>query len=115
LNGKLKVSGRRHRPQIIRLAVLVADTATDHVRHTGQNYDYELNEVFFKDLDYAVPTISAAVGETTAETISSVMSGGRRDRASDLRRFWLSDATVPGRNHRQEAPCSIFMEAGNRC
>ena len=46
------------RPEIIRLAVTIKrlDTYTDHVLvHTGQNYDYELNEVFFEDLGLRKP------------------------------------------------------------
>ena len=48
------------RPEIIRLSrVLVAlDKSCDHVIiHTGQNYDYELNEIFFKDLEIRIPDI----------------------------------------------------------
>ena len=46
------------RPEIIRLARVIAalESHTDHVLvHTGQNYDYELNEVFFEDLDLRRP------------------------------------------------------------
>lgn len=46
------------RPEIIRLSRVMAalDRHTDHqIVHTGQNYDYELNEVFFKDLDIRKP------------------------------------------------------------
>ena len=46
------------RPEIIRLSRVMAllDDHLDHVIvHTGQNYDYELNEVFFQDLDLRMP------------------------------------------------------------
>ena len=46
------------RPEIIRLAATIKrlDATTDHVLvHTGQNYDYELNEVFFEDLGLRRP------------------------------------------------------------
>jgi len=46
------------RPEIIRLARVMAllDEHTHHIIvHTGQNYDYELNEVFFKDLELRKP------------------------------------------------------------
>ena len=46
------------RPEIIRLSRIInkLDTFTDHkLVHTGQNYDYELNEIFFKDLDIRQP------------------------------------------------------------
>src|SRR3990172_8542979 len=46
------------RPEIIRLSRVIAllDECTNHVLvHTGQNYDYELNEIFFKELDLRKP------------------------------------------------------------
>ena len=46
------------RPEIIRLSRIIPklDEFTDHILvHTGQNYDYELNEIFFKDLDLRKP------------------------------------------------------------
>ena len=48
------------RPEIIRLSRVIArlDQHCDHVLvHTGQNYDYELNQIFFDDLGFASPTI----------------------------------------------------------
>jgi UDP-N-acetylglucosamine 2-epimerase (non-hydrolysing) len=111
------------RPEIIRLSrVLVAlDAATDHVLvHTGQNYDYELNEVFFKDLGLRRPDhFLAAVGETTAETIGNVMS--KVDAVIESERpeafLVLGDtnsclAVIIAKKRR----VPIFhMEAGNRC
>ena len=48
---------------------------TDHILvHTGQNYDYELNEVFFKDLGLRAPDVYMnAAGKTPAETIGNVL------------------------------------------
>ena len=46
------------RPEIIRLSRVIPklDKYTNHILvHTGQNYDYELNEIFFKDLDIRKP------------------------------------------------------------
>ena len=50
------------RPEIIRLSAVInklnKSSAVEHVLvHTGQNYDYELNEVFFEDLDIRKPDI----------------------------------------------------------
>ena len=57
--SKLKVSTiLGTRPEIIRLSRVMArlDTLTDHrIVHTGQNWDYELNEVFFSDLSVRKP------------------------------------------------------------
>jgi UDP-N-acetyl-L-fucosamine synthase len=67
------------RPEIIRLSAVIhklnASSAIDHVLvHTGQNYDYELNEVFFKDFDLRKPDyfLNAAVGGPV-ETIGNIL------------------------------------------
>ncbi len=65
------------RPEIIRLSRVMArlDEFTDHVIvHTGQNYDYELNEVFFKDLDVRKPDHFLGVGGgTLGETLGNIL------------------------------------------
>ena len=65
------------RPEIIKLASTIKelDKYTEHILvHTGQNYDYELNEVFFKDLGLREPDIYLnAAGENAAETIGNVI------------------------------------------
>ena len=65
------------RPEIIRLSRTIGalDEACDHVLvHTGQNYDYELNQVFFEDLGLRQPDIFLnAAGENAAETIGKVI------------------------------------------
>lgn len=67
------------RPEIIRLSAVIkkldSSEAIDHVLvHTGQNYDYELNEVFFKDFDLKKPDyfLDAATG-TAVETIGNIL------------------------------------------
>ena len=67
------------RPEIIRLSavlnVLDKSDAIDHILvHTGQNYDYELNEVFFKDLNLRKPDyfLNAATG-TAIETVGNIL------------------------------------------
>jgi len=66
------------RPEIIRLSRVIAalDRYTDHVLvHTGQNYDYELNDIFFDDLDIRKPDYYlGAAGKTPAETVGMVIS-----------------------------------------
>ena len=66
------------RPEIIRLSRVMAalDRYTDHVLiHTGQNYDYELNQIFFDDLEIRKPDLFLdAAGQTAAETIGLVIA-----------------------------------------
>ena len=60
------------RPEIIRLAptIKLLDRFTDHVLvHTGQNYDYELNEIFFQDLQLRSPDIYLGVATTSLGTV----------------------------------------------
>ena len=65
------------RPEIIRLSRVIAklDQYTDHVLvHTGQNFDYELNEVFFRQLEIRKPdAFLDAAGKNAAETIGRVI------------------------------------------
>lgn len=67
------------RPEIIRLSAVInkleESTAIEHILvHTGQNYDYELNEVFFKDFNLKKPDyfLNAATG-TAVETIGNIL------------------------------------------
>jgi len=65
------------RPEIIRLSRVLAclDRHADHcLVHTGQNYDYELNEIFFKELELRKPDyILGAAGQSVAETIGTIL------------------------------------------
>ena len=66
------------RPELIRLSRIIArlDLDCDHtIVHTGQNYDYELNQIFFDDLRIRVPDLFLnAAGSSPSETISNVIS-----------------------------------------
>jgi UDP-N-acetylglucosamine 2-epimerase len=111
------------RPEIIRLARVMAklDAACDHVLvHTGQNYDYELNQIFFDDMRIRKPDhFLAAAGATAAETIGTIIIAADRLLA-DIRPdavLVLGDtnsclAMLPAK--RRKIPC-FHMEAGNRC
>lgn len=70
------------RPEIIRLSRTMArlDNYTDHVIvHTGQNYDYELNEVFFEDLGVRRPDhFLGAGGGSLGETLGKILSQSER-------------------------------------
>ena len=66
------------RPEIIRLSEIIklADKVFDHcLVHTGQNYDYQLNEIFFNDLELRKPDhFLNVVGNSLGETIGNVIS-----------------------------------------
>lgn len=66
------------RPEIIKLSRVMAelDKFTNHIIvHTGQNYDYELNEIFFEQLEVRKPDyFLEAAGKTTAETIGNIIA-----------------------------------------
>lgn len=65
------------RPEIIKLSRVMAELElhTNHVLvHTGQNFDYELNEIFFQQLNIKKPDyFLEAAGVNTAETIGNVI------------------------------------------
>ena len=66
------------RPEIIKMSAIIkkCDTYFDHVLvHTGQNYDYQLNEVFFKDLGLRAPDYYlGVVGENIGQTMGNVIA-----------------------------------------
>jgi len=111
------------RPEIIRLSRVMTklDQHVDHVIvHTGQNYDYELNEVFFRDLGLRAPDhFLKAAGDTAAETIGRVIMAVDKVLAEIQpdAMLVLGDtnsclAVIPAKRRR----VPIFhMEAGNRC
>ena len=113
------------RPEIIRLSRVMAaldkSEAIDHITvHTGQNYDYELNEVFYDDLGIRRPDhFLNAAGDTAAETIGQILLN-----IDPLLEQLLPDAflvlgdtnsclcAIPAKKRK----IPIFhMEAGNRC
>jgi UDP-N-acetylglucosamine 2-epimerase len=111
------------RPEIIRLSSVIKklDQYCDHVLvHTGQNYDYELNQVFFDDLGLRKPDyFLAAAGGSGAETIGKVIIAvdGVLQEISPDAALVLGDtnscmALLPAK--RRKIP-TFHMEAGNRC
>jgi UDP-N-acetylglucosamine 2-epimerase len=111
------------RPELIKLSRVLAelDERCDHVFvHTGQNYDYELNEVFFNDLDIRQPDqYLESAGDSAAQTVANVIT-----QADDLFAEVAPDAllllgdtnsclaVLPAK--RRKIPV-FHMEAGNRC
>ena len=111
------------RPEIIRLSRVMAacDQYFDHVLvHTGQNYDYELNEIFFTDLGIRKPDhFLNAAGATGAETIGNVIIAVDKvlEQVQPEALLVLGDtnscmAVLPAK--RRKIP-TFHMEAGNRC
>ncbi len=111
------------RPEIIRLSRVIAklDEHTNHALvHTGQNYDYELNEIFFKDLEIRKPDhFLNAAGANAAVTIGKVIISVDAVLASEQPEavLILGDtnsclAAIPAK--RRKIPI-FHMEAGNRC
>lgn len=111
------------RPEIIRLSRVIdaLDRHCDHILvHTGQNYDYELNEIFFQDLDIRKPDhFLNAAGTSGAETIGNVIISVDRVLAEIQPEalLVLGDtnscmAVIPAK--RRKIP-TFHMEAGNRC
>jgi UDP-N-acetylglucosamine 2-epimerase (non-hydrolysing) len=111
------------RPEIIKMCRVIAEFEkhVDHVLvHTGQNYDYELNQVFFNDLGIRKPDhFLSAAGENAAKTIAAVIS-----KVDDVLELEKPDAVmlygdtnsclavIPAK--RRQIPV-FHMEAGNRC
>lgn len=113
------------RPEIIRLsrvmAALDASDAIDHVIvHTGQNYDYELNEIFFEDLGIRKPDhFLNAAGKTATETIGQILINidPLLESVSPDAFLVLGDTNsclcaIPAK--KRHIPI-FHMEAGNRC
>lgn len=111
------------RPEIIRLSRVIAalDVHAEHVLvHTGQNYDFELNQVFFDDLGVRKPDYFLdAAGQNGAETIGNVIIAVDKvlEHVSPDAMLVLGDtnscmAVIPAK--RRKIP-TFHMEAGNRC
>jgi len=111
------------RPEIIRLSRVLAalDKYCDHVLvHTGQNYDYELNQIFFDDLGIRKPDyFLSAAGASGAETIGkvviavdSVLESEKPDAMLILGDTNSCMSVIPAK--RRKVP-TFHMEAGNRC
>jgi len=111
------------RPEIIRLSEVIraCDRSFEHILvHTGQNWDYTLNEIFFKDLDLRAPdrylnVVGDDLGETMGNIISTSYKLFREEKPDAL--LILGDTNsalcaIPAK--RLKIPI-FHMEAGNRC
>lgn len=111
------------RPELIKMSLVIArlDRLTRHVLvHTGQNHDYELNQVFFDDLDIRRPDHFLAVaGGTPAETIGRIIMAADTVLAAEQPDAVLiygdtNSGLAVIAAKRRKIPV-FHMEAGNRC
>ncbi len=111
------------RPEVIRLSRVLSalDRTTDHVLvHTGQNYDRELNAIFFEELELRAPDYDlGAACDTPAETIGRVIIGVDRLLGSERPEAVLllgdTDSCLAAISAKRRRIPVFHMEAGNRC
>lgn len=111
------------RPEIIRLSRVLAklDKYADHILvHTGQNYDYELNEIFFKDLgvrkpDYFLEAAGATAAETIGQVIIKVDPILEREKPEALLVLGDTNSCLSAISAKRRKIPIFHMEAGNRC
>jgi UDP-N-acetylglucosamine 2-epimerase (non-hydrolysing) len=111
------------RPEIIKLSRVISqlEKYTEHTLvHTGQNYAYELNELFFEEMEIRKPDIFLdAVGKTTAETIGNVIA--RSDEVMDKIKpdavllYGDTNSCLAVISAKRKKIPIFHFEAGNRC
>lgn len=111
------------RPEIIRLAPTITrlDALTDHVLvHTGQNYDYELNEIFFEDLalrrpDHFLGADTSSLGATLGTVLSGIERVILEERPDAMVVLGDTNSCISAVMARRLKVPVYHMEAGNRC
>lgn len=111
------------RPEIIKLSRVMAelDLFTDHIiAHTGQNYDYELNEIFFNELEIRKPDyFLEAAGSNPAITISNIISKTdellEKVKPDALLLYGDTNSCLAVISAKRRKIPIFHMEAGNRC
>ena len=111
------------RPEIIKLSRVIFELEKHfkHVLvHTGQNYDYELNEIFFKDLEVKKPDYFLnAVGKSTAETIANIISESdkvlQHENPDAVLLYGDTNSCLSVISVKRRQIPIFHMEAGNRC
>lgn len=111
------------RPEIIRLSAVIkkADQYFDHVLvHTGQNWDFTLNEVFFRDLGLREPDhFLGATGENLGETMGNIIAKSYEVLASERPDALLvlgdTNSALSAIGAKRLKVPIFHMEAGNRC
>lgn len=111
------------RPEIIRLAAVIkcADKYFDHVLvHTGQNYDYSLNQVFFEDLglrepDYYLNVVGSSLGETMGNVIAKSYELMQEVKPDAVLVLGDTNSCLSVISAKRLHIPTFHMEAGNRC
>lgn len=111
------------RPEIIKLSTVIPelDKYTEHILvHTGQNYDYELNEIFFEGMGIRKPDIFMnAAGENAAETIGNVIKISdqlfKEHKPDALLIYGDTNSCLAVISAKRNKIPVFHMEAGNRC
>ena len=111
------------RPELIKLSRVIAelDDSVKHVLvHTGQNYDYELNEIFFRDLgirkpDYFLDVAGSTLGETVGNVVARSYAVLERERPAAMLLLGDTNSCLSAIAAKRLKIPIFHMEAGNRC
>ena len=111
------------RPELIKMSRIIAefDRYTNHVLvHTGQNFDYELNQIFFDDMGIRKPDFFLdAVGENAAQTIGRVIEKSdaliAAERPDAVLLYGDTNSCLSVISAKRRKVPVFHMEAGNRC
>ena len=111
------------RPEIIRLSEVIkcADRYFDHILvHTGQNYDYTLNEIFFEDLqlrspDFYLESVGNDLGETMGNIIARSYALLQKEKPDALLVLGDTNSALSAISAKRLKIPIFHMEAGNRC
>lgn len=124
MSNKLKVMtiiGTR--PEIIRLSAVIkcCDKYFDHILvHTGQNWDYTLNQVFFEDLnlrepDYYLDSVGSHLGETMGNIIAKSYEVIQKEKPDAVLILGDTNSALSAVSAKRLKVPIFHMEAGNRC
>ena len=111
------------RPEIIRLSRIIEklDEHCEHIlAHTGQNYDYELNQIFFEDMGIRAPDVFLdCAGGSAAETIAHVIAKSdelfAKEEPEALLILGDTNSALSAVSAKRRKIPLFHMEAGNRC
>jgi len=111
------------RPEIIRLSCVMKmlDKHVDHkIIHTGQNYDYELNEIFFRDLevrkpDYFMNVDTSSLGQVYGGILIKAEEIFRTEKPDAVLILGDTNSSIAGIIAKRMKIPIFHMEAGNRC
>ena len=111
------------RPEIIRLSACIkaCDRYFDHILvHTGQNWDYTLNQVFFEELglrepDYYLDSVGSSLGETMGNIIAKSYEVIEKERPDAVLILGDTNSALSAVSAKRLKVPIFHMEAGNRC